>query len=329
MEQSYKQANLRTEASRFCLPLIRTMTIRIRTILPAMVLLLLAGACGYEQTATTSQPQQPRKQLYNPPYSNEPVEPFRIIDNIYYVGRENYSAFLITTPEGHFLLDTMVEETVPNLSENIQQLGFQLEDVKIILQAHAHRDHVGGMAKLKELTGAQVLVMAQDEAVLADGGTSDFRGDGSVLWEPVQADKTLQDGEEVQLGGVTMVAHLTAGHTKGCTAWTTVAEENGREYNAVFVCSNRVSGGVPLIGNSKYPTIAEDYASGFQTLKTLPGDVFLASHGFMFNLEEKLERLRQGTLANPFLDPQGFQEYIADYEQAFLDALEDERAAAP
>ena len=262
--------------------------------LPAMAFLFLAGACGYEQTATESQPERPRRQLYNPPYSNEPVEPFRIIDNVYYVGRENYSSFLITTPEGHFLLDTMVEETVPNLSENIEKLGFDLQDIRFILQAHAHRDHVAGIAKMKELTGAQVLVMAQDEAVLADGGTSDFRGDGSMIWTPVQADRTLHDGEQIQLGGVTMVAHLTPGHTKGCTAWSTVAEENGREYNVVFVCSNRVSGGVPLIGNTKYPNIAEDYASGFQTLKSLPCDVFLASHGFMFNLEEKLERLQQG-----------------------------------
>ena len=295
--------------------------------LPAMAFLFLAGACGYEQTATESQPERPRRQLYNPPYSNEPVEPFRIIDNVYYVGRENYSSFLITTPEGHFLLDTMVEETVPNLSENIEKLGFDLQDIRFILQAHAHRDHVAGIAKMKELTGAQVLVMAQDEAVLADGGTSDFRGDGSMIWTPVQADRTLHDGEQIQLGGVTMVAHLTPGHTKGCTAWSTVAEENGREYNVVFVCSNRVSGGVPLIGNTKYPNIAEDYASGFQTLKSLPCDVFLASHGFMFNLEEKLERLQQGAEQNPFIDPQGFQDYIADYEQAFLDTLQEEQAA--
>ncbi len=317
-----KQENQRTERSRFCLSLIGTMW-------TAILLLFLAGACGYEQTATTSQIERPQKQLYNPPYSNEPVEPYRIIDNVYYVGRENYTSFLITTPEGHFLLDTMVEETVPNLSENIEQLGFQLEDIKIILQAHAHRDHVGGLAKMKELTGAEVLVMAEDADVLADGGKSDFRGDGSVIWEPVRADRTLHDGEEVQLGGVTMVAHLTAGHSKGCTAWSTVAEENGREYNVVFVCSNRVNERVPLIGNTKYPSIAEDFAGGFETLKSLPADVFLASHGFMFNMEEKLQRLQQGTLANPFIDPQGFQEYIADYEQEFLYRLQEERKAAP
>ena len=319
-----KQENQRTTTFRISLSSIRTTL--LRTMLPAMAFLFLAGACGYEQTATESQPERPRRQLYNPPYSNEPVEPFRIIDNVYYVGRETYSSFLMTPPEVHFLLDTMVEETVPNLSENIEKLGFDLKDIQFILQAHAHRDHVGGIAKMKELTGAQVLVMAQDEAVLADGGTSDFRGDGSVIWAPVQADQTLHDGEQVQLGGVTMVAHLTPGHTKGCTAWSTVAEENGREYNVVFVCSNRVSGGVPLLENTQYPNIAEDYASGFQTLKSLPCDVFLASHGFMFNLEEKLERLQQGAEQNPFIDPQGYQDYIADYEQAFLDALQEEQA---
>ena len=182
---------------------------------------------------------------------------------------------------------------------------------------------------MKELTGAKVLVMAQDEAGLADGGKSDFRGDGSVLWEPVQADQTLQDGEEVQLGGVTMVAHLTAGHSRGCTTWSTVAEENGREYNVVFVCSNRMTPNVPLVGNTKFPEIAEAYANGFDTLRSLPCDVFLASHVFMFNMEEKLKRLQEGAGPNPFIDPQGYQDYIVDWEQAFLDQLQKEQAGGP
>jgi metallo-beta-lactamase class B len=126
-----------------------------------------------------------------------------------------------------------------------------------------------------------------------------------------------------------MVAHLTAGHTKGCTTWTTVAEENGRKYNVVFVCSNRVNDNIPLVGNAKYPSMIEDFASGFRTLKSLPCDVFLASHAYMFNLDEKLKRLEQGGGPNPFIDPQGYREYIADYEAAFLDQVQKERAAPP
>ena len=301
----------------------------LRTMLPVILLLSLGGVRGSAQRDTPSPPQRQRKSLYNPPYPNDPVQPFRIIGNIYYVGMANYTSFLITTPEGHILLDTAVDSMAPIIRKNIEQLGFHLPDIKIILQAHAHVDHVGGLAAFKELTGAKVLVMAQDASVLADGGQSDFRGDGSVIWKPVRADQTFHDGEKVRLGGVTLAAHLTAGHTKGCTTWSAVAEENGRKYNVVFVCSMRVNENIPLVGNTKYPGVAEDFARGFKTLKSLPCDVFLASHGYMFNLEEKRKRWEQGARPNPFLDPEGYRAHVADYENAFLDQLQKERGGAP
>lgn len=300
----------------------------IQTILPAILLMCLAAVCGSAQSNAAT-PQPPRKALYSPPYPNAAVKPFRIIGNIYYVGMQNYTSYLITTPAGDILLDYMTDPGAPVIRKGVEELGFHLKDVKILLQAHAHVDHVGGLATMKELTGGKVLVMAPDEAVLADGGRSDFRGDGSEIWKPVRADRIIHDGEKVQLGGVTMVAHLTAGHTKGCTTWTTVAEENGRKYNVVFVCSNRMNDHVPLVGNKKYPSIAEDFANGFKVLKTLPCDVFLASHAYMFHLDEKLKRLQQDAGVNPFIDPQGYREYISDYENEFLYQLQSERAGGP
>ncbi|MBI2815399.1 MAG: subclass B3 metallo-beta-lactamase [Acidobacteria bacterium] len=210
-----------------------------------------------------------RSVVGNPPYPNGPVKPFRIIGNIYYVGLQSQTSFLITTPEGHILLDTMTDPEAPVVRKGVEELGFKLKDIKILLQAHAHVDHVGGLAKMKEITAGKVLVMAQDESVLADGGKTDFRGNGKVIWTPVRADKVIHDGEKVTLGGVTMTAHLTAGHTKGCTTWTSVAEENGKKYNVVFVCSNRINDGVPFINNAKYPRIAEDFEQAFKALKTL------------------------------------------------------------
>ena len=289
-----------------------------------------AAAATSENAQTNSAaPRRPRKKLYNPPYPNGPIKPFRIIGNIYYVGMQNNTSFLITTKDGIILLDTMDEPLVPNLRKNIEQLGFHLTDIKVILQAHAHIDHIGGLATMKNLTGAKVLVMEQDAEVLADGGVTEFRSDGRLLWKPVKADKIIHDGEKVRLGDVTMVAHLTAGHTKGCTTWTTVTEDNGHKYNVVFVCSNRMNVGVPLVGNKKYPNIAEDFANGFKTLKSLPCEVFLASHAYMFHLEEKLKRLEQGASPNPFIDPQGYREYVADYKTAFEDQLQSEKAGGP
>jgi metallo-beta-lactamase class B len=294
----------------------------------ALLVALLTSLTGCARQETRESAEllpPPEKKIYNPPYPNDPVTPFQIIGNIYYVGMANYSAYLISTPEGLILLDTMVESTLPQLQENIRALGFRVEDIKILLQAHAHVDHVGGLADLKQLTGAQVYVMAEDAEVLADGGVSDFRSDGRQLWKPVQADVILRDGDQVSLGGTTMVAHLTAGHTKGCTTWSTQVEEGGRSYNVVLVCSNRVNANVPMLNNPKYPGMAEAFASGFEKLKGLPCDVFLASHAFMFNMEEKRKRKEAGAETNPFIDPEGYRTYIADFEYDFRYRLQQER----
>ena len=292
------------------------------------ILAMLAGAMGCSQAETPETAEllpPPTKVLYAPPYPNDEVEPFKIIGNIYFIGLTNYAAYLITTPEGHILLDTMIEATVPQQVEHIKKLGFKVEDIKIILQAHAHVDHVGGLAKFKEMSGAEVVVMAEDADVLADGGVSDFRGDGSQIWTPVTADRIIHDGDQVSLGGATLTAHLSAGHSKGCTAWSMTAEEGGQSHNVVFFCSQRVNDRVPMVNNPKYPNLPEAFQSGFDTLKTLPCDVFLASHSFMFNLEGKLAQKAQNPAANPFIDPQGCRDYVADWEYEFRYKLQQAR----
>jgi len=291
----------------------------LRAILPVMFLLSLAVACGPAQTGPgESQPQEPRRGQYT-------IKPFPVIGNIYSVGLSNNTSFLITTPEGHILIDPTLEKAVPDIRKNIEQLGFNLSDIKIIIPTHAHADHVGGLAEFKELTGAKVMVMDRDAATVASG---DPREDGTTRWKPVAIDHELTDGEQVRLGGVTLTAHLTAGHTRGCNSMSTVAEENGRNYNVVIICSIRLGTGVPLIGNQNYPTIAEDIASGLKKLKSLPADVWLVSHSYMFGMDEKLQRMEQGE-SNPFIDPEGYQAYVAEIETTFLEQLEKERAGGP
>ena len=158
----------------------------------------------------------------------KPFASFRVIGTIHYVGSTNAGAFLISTPEGHILLDTGYPKTEAWVRTSIEQLGFRLADIKLILNTHAHSDHVGGHAQFKEWTGAKILTSQADAPVLADGGRSDFRSDGRELWRPVAADGIVGDGQEVTLGGVTLVAHMTPGHTKGNTTWTMMVDEGGR-----------------------------------------------------------------------------------------------------
>ena len=178
---------------------------------------------------------------------------FQLIGNVHYVGSSNAGAFLLTTPEGHILIDSGYPKTEAWIRESIESLGFKLSDVRIMLNTHAHADHVGGHARLKEWTGARVLTSAADKPVLADGGRSDFRSDGSLLWLPVAADGTISDGQKISLGGTTLVAHLTPGHTRGNTTWTTTVTEAGKTYQVVFAGSMGLNANVPLDGQHEVP----------------------------------------------------------------------------
>jgi metallo-beta-lactamase class B len=256
---------------------------------------------------------------------NRPVKPFRIIGNIYYVGPAEVSSFLITTPQGHILLDSGFAETVPQIRENIKQLGFKLEDVKLLINSHAHSDHAGGLAELKAMTGAKLAASEADAALLARGGKDDFAWGDTLAFAPVQADRILHDGETVELGGVWMVAHLTPGHTKGNTTWTMEVKEGGKTYNVVFMGSTTAPD-YKLVNNSKYPNIVADYQRSFSLLESLPCDVFLSAHGSFFNLKGKMARLERGAAMNPFVDPQGYRRFLEDSKESFYKQLKAQQA---
>jgi len=251
---------------------------------------------------------------------NQPFKPLRIIGNVHYVGASGVSSYLIISPEGHVLIDTGFEQTVPIIRENVKTLGFRMEDIKFILASHAHGDHTGGHALAKELTGARIVMSEADAALQASGGRDDFM-DEVMPYRPARADRIVRDGEQIKLGSIVLTAHLTPGHTKGCTTWTMIAEEGGQRNNVVFFGSTSVL--AKLVNNAKYPEIARDYAATFRKLKALPCDVFLAPHASFFGLEEKARDV--GTGKNPFVDVKAFQKYVTTAEQNFLKQLEKER----
>lgn len=215
---------------------------------------------------------------------NQPVEPFRIAGNIYYVGATDITSYLITTPKGHIVLDGGFVETAPMILANIRKVGFDPKDVKILLNSHAHTDHAGGLAELKRATGATLYASRGDVPQLARGGLDDPQFGNKYPFPPVHADRILKDGHRITLGGTTLVAHLTPGHTLGCTTWTTRA--GGK--NVVFVGSPTAPSEYRLTNNPRYPNAIEDYRMQFAKLKSLGCDVFLGSHGAFFGLADMI-----------------------------------------
>jgi metallo-beta-lactamase class B len=256
---------------------------------------------------------------------NQPMEPFHVVGNVYYVGANEITAFLITTPEGHVLLDGGFEETAPMIEASIRKLGFKLEDVRYLLNSQAHVDHAGGLAALQERSGAKLVASAGDAAVLASGGRGDFAFEARFSWRPARVDRTVQDGEAVELGGARLVARLTPGHTRGCTTWTTAVEEKGKRLEVVFVGGTKVLPSVPLLGNTAYPQIAQDFESTFRLLRSMRCDVFLASHGSFFDLQDKARALAHRPARNPFVDPKGYHRFLDRTEKEFRQKLESEK----
>jgi metallo-beta-lactamase class B len=252
---------------------------------------------------------------------NAPFPPHRVIGNIYYVGSSFLASFLITTPEGHILVNSGTEETVSLIRASVEKLGFRFSDIKILLESQAHVDHVAGHALVRKLTGARVLAMAGDDGLIASGGLGDFQYENQWRWTPCPVDRVLHDGETVTLGGAVLTARLTPGHTKGCTTWTMTAEDQGRPYHVVIVGSARANPGYRLVDNAKYPEIAEDFKRTFRVLGSLQCDVFLGAHGWYYNMEEKFAHLTERG-KNPFVDPKGFHDFLARSEEAFLKELE-------
>src|SRR6266404_70737 len=219
------------------------------------VYVLLAGALASALIMTSTLLAQ-----VNPDWT-EPFPPFRIAGNLYYVGSKGLASYLITTPQGHILINSDLEESVPLIRASVEKLGFKFGDIRVLLISHAHWDHDGGSAAIKRLTGATYMVMDADVPVVESGGKTDFQygSQPPSLYPPTKVDRVLHDGDVVKLGGVTLVAHLTPGHTKGCTTWTMRVEDGGKTYDVVIVGSPNVNAGYRLVNNSLYPQIAQDY----------------------------------------------------------------------
>jgi metallo-beta-lactamase class B len=261
----------------------------------------------------------------NDPTWTEPFPPFHIAGNLYYVGSKGLANYLITTPQGHILINSDLEANVPMIRASVEKLGFKFSDIKILLISHAHWDHDAGSASIKKITGARYMVMEGDVPVVESGGKSDFHY-GTELYPPVKVDRVLHDGDEVKLGDAVLVAHLTPGHTKGCTTWTMKVKEGGKTYDAVIIGSPNVNAGYKLVGNALYPGIASDFERTFQVLKSLPCDFFLGAHGSYFDMETKYARMQEGA-PTPFIDPVGYKNYVSERERAFRAELARQKRA--
>lgn len=293
----------------------------------SMIVLILSVSLSYAQTAGQGPPDHPSVTVQGRTYTPRSVlarnmgtpedqttqfPPHKIIGNIYYVGTRTLSSFLIVTPQGNILINSTYERNVPTIEKSVQQSGFKFSDIKILLGTHAHGDHQEGDAAVKQLTGAQVMMMAEDVPALREmkpGGKE----------HPI--DKILHDGESVTLGGTTLVAHLTAGHTRGCTTWTTKAQEGGKTYNVVINCSLRPP-------NVLTPPITDEFNRSFKRVRSLPCDVQVGDHPAQYDMQTKYAKLQSGG-RNPFIDPASCK-LEADIEEAMFHAiLAEQKAAQP
>ena len=255
-----------------------------------------------------------------------PYPPFKMIGNVYWVGTYDLSTYLITTPQGHILINTGMPETVSLIKSGVEKLGFKMRDVKILTATHGHSDHVAGLAELKKMTGAQVMMSEQDAVLLGDGGKSDFRfGDvPSMRFDPVPVDRKLKHGDKIKLGDVELTAHLHTGHTKGATSFTLDVREAGRTYRVGIINMASINPGVRVSGMPKFPEITQAYARTFHDQNELKIDVWLASHASQFNMHEKY---KPGDPYKPerFIDPNGFRASVDRLEKTYVDQLAKER----
>jgi metallo-beta-lactamase class B len=255
---------------------------------------------------------------------NRPAAPHRIAGNLYFVGTAELGMYLITTPDGHVLIDGGLDVSVPLIKKSIHQLGFRYEEIKVLLNTHAHADHAGGLAQIKKETGARLMATAADAALLEAGGRGDFLLGDAFLFPPVKVDRILADGDEVRLGGVTLVARHTPGHTQGATTWMTTIKEGERAYRVVVAPSTSVNPGTSLVNNAKYPEIVEDWQRTYKVTKMLHPDIFLAPHPQFFDMARKA---KGGPGA--YVDPEGYRRYIERGEQQFKKLLAEQRKAPP
>ena len=255
----------------------------------------------------------------DPPDWSTPVKPFRIAGNVYYVGTKGLAAYLIVSNQGAILLDGTTAENVPLIERNIEAVGVPLHAVKRLVSDHAHQDHVGALAQIKQDTGAEFLASAGDTWALEHGrvrGDTNYKPKG---FAPIKVDRVVGDGETIRLGEVTLTAHLTPGHTPGCTSWSTTVQDQGRQLNVLFLCSITVAGNI-LVGNHAYPEIASDYRATFRKLETMKADIVLPSHPDLADVIERAARRDAGE-NDAFIDRQALPSLVAEFRAAFETAL--------
>ena len=252
------------------------------------------------------------------PDRTERIEPFNIIDNIYFVGQYvQESSYLVTGSEGHIIFDTAYDESVPIIASNIRKLGFNPEDIELIIGTHAHSDHVDGHTRMQEMSGASILTSAPDVEVIENGGATDFR---PGEWRPSKIDRVIEDGEVITLGDISVTTHYTPGHTRGAMSFTMNAVEDGQNYNVILMGGVRVAAR-PVFGHPKYPNMASDFSSTFEKLKKMPVDVYLGAHGYWYGLGEKRKRMNAGEGYKAFIDPEGFHRAMDGWQQQFIDQV--------
>lgn len=258
---------------------------------------------------------------------NTPTEPFTVIGNIHYVGTNGLASYLVTTPKGHMLIDTGLPEANPQIKASIAKLGFKVADIKYLLNTHAHLDHTGGLAELKRETGAKMVAGERDKALL-EGGYYPGRKDVKELaFPPVKVDRTVKNGDTVTLGGVTLTAHATPGHSPGCTSWSTTVMDGAAKRSVVVFCSATVALNRLVGKNATHAGIVDDYRKTFAWAKTARFDVLLAPHPEMYGMHEKRQKIAAGA-PNPFVDPAAFTDYLSRMEKAFEDGLAKQAAEA-
>jgi metallo-beta-lactamase class B len=298
-------------------------------ILSSMLVAATLSSSALAQATNATPPSQAANASVPPDWVN-PFPPHRVMGNLYYVGSEGLASYLITTQQGNILINSSLEQSVPLIQASIEKLGFKFSDTKILLISHAHDDHCAGSARIKAITHAKYMILDADVPVVESGGKKDFRyGNDSNHWyTATKVDRVLHDGDEVKLGGAVLVAHKTAGHTKGCTTWTMKVrdDKSGKTYDVVIVGSPNVNPGYKLVNNAEYPQIAQDYEHAFAVWKELPCDIFLGAHGSYYDMAAKYPKLNAGG-ENPFIDTAGYKAYIADREAAFKEELKKQEAA--
>jgi len=261
----------------------------------------------------------------DPPEWSEPVKPFRIAGNVHYVGTKGLAAYLITTRDGAILLDATLVQNAGQIERNIESLGVPLREVKLLLSDHAHADHVGAMAQLKRDTGARVLASEGDRWALENGRNQGDNNYGVMPFDPIPVDEVIRDGQTVRLGEVELTAHLTPGHTRGCTSWSMTVDDRGTPRQVLFLCSITVAGNT-LVGNRTYPGIADDYRATFAKLAAMRADIVLTSHPEMSDVLERAARRDAGE-ADAFIEPTLLPTLVNDFSAAFEKALKEQEAA--